>query len=146
MGKPASILFRKSLPKPERDALRDFAKQLSAQVLTGSQFSCLITDDAHLRQLNSDFLGHDYPTDVLSFPSNEEIELGELAISIDRAREQAAMHGHTLVEELKILMLHGVLHLSGLDHETDKGQMRRVETKWRKQLGLAGGLIERTRR
>jgi probable rRNA maturation factor len=146
MGKPASILFRKTLPKAERDALRDFARQLTEQVLEGRQFVCLITDDAQLRQLNADFLGHDYPTDVLSFPSGEDIELGELAISIDRANEQAVTHGHTLIEELKILMLHGVLHLSGMDHETDKGQMRRVETKWRKELGLAGGLIERTRR
>jgi probable rRNA maturation factor len=146
MGKRASILFRKTLPKEDRDQLRLFSEQLCEQVLTGRGFNSLITSDAQLQQLNRDFLSHDYPTDVLSFPSGEEVDLGELAISIDRAREQAAEQGHTLVEEIQILMLHGVLHLMGMDHETDRGSMRRAETKWRKHFGLSAGLIERTRK
>lgn len=126
--------------------MREFAEALCERVLEGNQFVCLISNDAHLQQLNADFLGHDYATDVLSFPSGTEVDLGELAISIDRAAEQAATHGHSLLEELKILMLHGVLHLKGMDHETDRGQMRRVETRWRKEFGLPGGLIERSSR
>lgn len=146
MGKRASILFRKTLPKEDRDRLRLFSEQLCEQVLAGRGFSCLITSDAQLQQLNRDFLSHDYATDVLSFPSGEDVELGELAISMDRASEQATEHGHGLVEEIQILMLHGVLHLMGMDHEKDRGAMRRAETKWRKHFGLSAGLIERVRK
>ncbi len=146
MGKRSSILFRKPLPTEERAALRAFAKSLGEKVIEGRSFVCLLTSDAQLQQLNKEFLGHDYATDVLSFPSGETEELGELAISIERAAEQAVEQGHTLLEELKILMLHGVLHLSGMDHENDRGQMKKLETKWRKALALPAGLIERSRR
>ena len=145
MGKRSSILFRKTLPKEERSALRAFAEELAVQVLEGKSFDCLISNDKQLHELNLQFLGADYPTDVLSFPSGEEENLGELAISIERAAEQAATHGNSVLDELKILMLHGALHLKGLDHERDRGQMRRVETRWRKFFGLGAGLIERTR-
>ena len=66
-----------------------------------------------------------------------------MAISLDRASAQAKELGHSLDEELRILMLHGALHLCGMDHETDSGEMRRAETRWRKRFGLALGLIER---
>ncbi len=145
MGKRSSILFRKTIPKEDRSVLRAFAEELAEKVLEAKSFDCLISNDKQLHQLNLQFLGADYPTDVLSFPSGEDENLGELAISIERAAEQAAAQGHGLVDELKILMLHGVLHLKGMDHETDRGQMRRVETKWRKVFGLGAGLIERTR-
>lgn len=144
MGKRASILFRKILPKEDKVVLRQFAEALCGDVLEGKSFLCLITGDSELQKLNAGFLGHDYPTDVLSFPSGESEQLGELAISLERAIHQAETHGHPVLDELKILMLHGVLHLSGLDHEQDRGQMRRVESKWRKHFGLASGLIERT--
>lgn len=146
MGKRATILFRKSQKKDERAALRDFAEVLAERVLEGRQYGCLFSDDAHLRQLNRDFLHKDEPTDVLSFPSGEAEHVGEMAISLERAAAQASDYGHSMLEELQVLMLHGVLHLKGMDHETDKGQMRRLETKWRKELGLPGGLIERVRR
>jgi len=145
MGKRASILFRKTLPKEDRLELRQFAETLCADVLEGKSFLCLITGDKQLQQLNADFLGHDYPTDVLSFPTGETVQLGEMAISVERAIQQAELHAHTVLDELKILMLHGALHLSGLDHEQDRGQMKRIETKWRKHFGLVSGLIERTK-
>ena len=69
---------------------------------------------------------------------------GDIAISIDRARVQAAEHGHSVADELRILMLHGALHLAGMDHETDSGEMAQAELRWRKRLGLPGGLLERT--
>jgi probable rRNA maturation factor len=114
-------------------------------VTTGRPFTCLLTDDRELLRLNRMFLGKAHPTDVLSFPSGIGAALGELAISVDRAREQAEEHGHSLAEELKILMLHGVLHLLGFDHEADRGTMARAERRWREQFGLRTGLIERSR-
>jgi probable rRNA maturation factor len=81
---------------------------------------------------------------VLSFPSESPSgELGDIAISVDRAREQANAYGHDLSTEVRILLLHGVLHLLGHDHEIDRGKMRRLETRWRKEFGLPTGLIER---
>lgn len=97
-----------------------------------------------MQQLNRRFLGKNYPTDVLSFPAGPGADgLGELAISAQRAREQAGEFGHTLEDEIRILMLHGVLHLTGMDHERDRGAMSRVERAWRKKFGLPAGLIER---
>jgi probable rRNA maturation factor len=106
----------------------------------------MLTRDAELTRLNRTFLSNDYPTDVLSFPSGSRTGfLGEIAISTDRARDQAGQQGHAIDDEIKILMLHGVLHLLGMDHETDGGVMARTETRWRKRLQLPAGLIERTR-
>ena len=90
-----------------------------------------------MRRLNRQFRGKNYATDVLSFPPDE------MAISLDRAAAQAKELGHSLDAELRILMLHGALHLCGMDHENDSGEMRRAETRWRKRLGLPAGLIER---
>jgi probable rRNA maturation factor len=81
---------------------------------------------------------------VLSFPSaGSDAFLGEIAISFARAKQQAAEHSHSVTQEIEILMLHGVLHLLGMDHEADRGQMARAERKWRETLGLPAGLIER---
>lgn len=134
---------KRSLPL-EKPRLRAFLARLTAEVAAERPFTVLVSNDATLQRLNRDFLQHDYPTDVLSFPG--EAELGEMAISADRALEQAAEQGHDLNTEIEILMLHGLLHLLGHDHETDRGRMRRLETKWRKTLGLPAGLIERNKR
>lgn len=108
---------------------------------------CLITDDRELRRLNREFLGKDYATDVLSFPQGGDAgALGEIAVSVQRAAEHAAGFGHDCETEIRILMLHGLLHLLGMDHETDRGRMAGAETRWRRKLGLPTGLIERTRR
>jgi probable rRNA maturation factor len=104
-----------------------------------------VTSDGELRRMNKSYRRKDYATDVLSFPAGAGKEAaGDVAISIDRARVQAAERGHSLQDELRILMLHGALHLAGLDHEKDSGEMARAETRWRKRLGLPLGLIERT--
>jgi probable rRNA maturation factor len=126
--------------------LRAFADRLRDEVAHGRSFTCLISRDAELQRLNREFLKKDYPTDVLSFPSGaRDGFLGEMAISADRAAEQAANNGHSTSDEIRILMLHGVLHLLGFDHQGDRGRMRRTETIWRKTLGLPAGLIERAR-
>ena len=138
------LLFNCGRVRLNRLSLEGFAGDLQHEVAAGRRFCCLLTRDAELQRLNRSFLGKDYPTDVLSFPSSSSKGfLGELAISVDRAREQAAEHGHDLEQEIRILMLHGVLHLIGMDHERDHGIMARAESRWRKQFGLPAGLIER---
>jgi probable rRNA maturation factor len=132
------LLFRNSSRGMRARELREFLRQMSR----GRTVTCLITDDRELRKLNRQFLGKDYATDVLSFPNGSG---GEIAISLNRAEAQARHHGHSLFDELRILMLHGVLHLQGMDHETDSGEMARAELRWRKKLGLPTGLIERAR-
>jgi probable rRNA maturation factor len=135
---PAVIFRHRSSGVDKRD-LRRFLKDLAQEILPGRDVTCLIASDAELRELNQQFRGKDYAPDVLTFPPED------VAISFDRAAAQAAELGHTVDDELRILMLHGLLHLSGMNHETDKGAMKRAETRWRKRLSLPSGLIERAR-
>ncbi len=141
------LLFRRAPTPLKRARLHAFARRLRDQVAGGRNFCCLIADDRELCRLNSQFLGKKYATDVLSFPEREPADfLGELAISRQRAAAQARQHGHSLEKEIQILMLHGLLHLLGMDHERDRGRMARAETQWRQRLGLPAGLIEREAR
>jgi probable rRNA maturation factor len=122
-------------------------RDLSERIGVGRPFCCLITNDKRLHELNRQFLNHDGPTDVLSFPQAAgSDELGEMAISIERADAQARQYGHSLMDEIRILMLHGLLHLSGMDHERDRGEMARTERRLRKELGLPDGLIARSKK
>ena len=140
------VLFRR-IPAASRLPLYEkFAQRLRRELTKGRGFQCLITTDAELRRLNRDFRGKDYTTDVLSFPAEVDGGLGDIAVSLPRARAQAAEHGHRTEQEICVLMLHGVLHLLGYDHETDEGRMARAEKRWRRSLGLPGGLIERVSR
>ena len=133
----------------KRDLSRFVASVAEALGLTG-EFSVLLTGDERLRALNLQFRGIDKPTDVLSFPAfpgaPEGNQGGDLAISLETAAAQARDHGHPLQTEVKVLILHGLLHLAGYDHERDQGQMRRRETRMRKQFDLPAGLVERTAR
>jgi probable rRNA maturation factor len=133
----------------KRDLNRFLVKATEALGLAGD-FSVLLTGDEQLRAMNLQFRGVDKPTDVLSFPALPEAanygQGGDLAISLDTAAIQAADHGHTLQMEVKVLILHGLLHLAGYDHERDRGQMRRRESLLRKQFDLPAGLVERSRR
>ncbi len=138
-----SIIFR-APTRLRRRELKQFAALLSEKVARGRGFTCVITDDGELQRLNRDFRKRDYPTDVLSFPSGEPSgPLGDIAISADRAAGQARELGHSLDEEIRILMLHGVLHLLGMDHERDAGRMARTERRYQRELRLPAGLIER---
>jgi probable rRNA maturation factor len=106
----------------------------------------LLTGDRELRRLNRDFRGKDKATDVLSFPAAAELAgeyAGDLAISLDTAQRQADEHGHSLRDEVRVLVLHGLLHLAGMDHEVDKGEMAGREAELRVRLRLPGGLIAR---
>jgi probable rRNA maturation factor len=133
----------------KRDLNRFLACAAEALGLTG-EFSVLLTGDERLRALNLQFRGQDQATDVLSFPQLPEAanggQGGDLAISLETALAQAAAYGHTLQMEVKVLILHGLLHLAGYDHERDQGQMRRRETRLRKQFALPAGLVERSQR
>jgi len=137
------ITYRRKPAHLDQKSLQSFAEVLRDRVARGREFHCRITNDAELRSLNAKFLGKDYATDVLSFPAADGDLLGDIAISLQRARAQGREWRHATEDEIRILMLHGVLHLLGMDHESDSGRMKRAETRWRRQLGLPSGLIER---
>jgi probable rRNA maturation factor len=112
-----------------------------------------LVSDGRMRALNRVFRGKDYPTDVLSFaasaeprrasPSGSSTYLGDVVIATGVARRQAHGAGHSMSVELRVLALHGLLHLLGYDHQTDKGEMARAEARLRKRAGLRDGLIDR---
>lgn len=138
-----------SIPRPPspRTLARFLAAAQRAVGLRG-QVSVLLTTDAKIRRLNRTFRGIDRPTDVLSFPApaalaGKERIAGDLAVSYLTARRQAGEHGHSPLVEIKILILHGLLHLAGYDHHADSGEMDRRERLLRARLGLPHGLIER---
>ncbi len=139
-----SLLFERTTPRLGRTALRAFADTLRSDLCAGRAFTCLLAGDKELKRLNHQFLKQNYPTDVLTFPSGQPIgPLGDIAISLDRAKAQAAEYGHRIEDEVRILLLHGVLHLVGHDHEKDSGEMARLESRWRKKYGLPNSLIQR---
>jgi probable rRNA maturation factor len=144
-----SVPFARALSR----SLTRFLAKAKAAICPRGQVTVLLTTDAALRDLNRRFRGKDMPTDVLSFPANPlqsakpaERVAGDLAISVETARRQGTEYGHSLSTELKILILHGVLHLAGYDHDSDVGQMHRRERDLRARLGLPLGLIERASR
>jgi probable rRNA maturation factor len=150
----ASAARKTSLPRrtPSARSLAIFLARAQAAVRLRGHVSVLLTTDKAIRSLNRQFRGLDKPTDVLSFPAaelvqdqkkNKEKSAGDLAISVPTARRQSTACGHSLATELKVLILHGLLHLAGYDHESDKGQMARRERRLRAQLDLPQGLIER---
>ncbi|HEX4039330.1 MAG TPA: rRNA maturation RNase YbeY [Acidobacteriaceae bacterium] len=131
----------------ERGALAVFVETAAAAVRVRGGISILLTGDREIRRLNREFRRKDKATDVLSFPApagsaNGEMA-GDLAISAETAARQAEGQGHGLAVELRILALHGLLHLAGFDHEADAGEMARREAALRRRFGLAAGLIER---
>ncbi len=130
----------------KRDLARFLGRASRAAGISG-EITVLICDDARIKALNRDFRGKNKATDVLSFPAgrNDEGVVGDLAVSLDTAARQAGEQGHTLQDELRVLLLHGVLHLAGHDHEADSGEMGKVEAELRGKLKLPAGLIERTR-
>jgi probable rRNA maturation factor len=145
-----------------RRTLTAFLAQAASAVRLKGEISVLLTTDGDIRRLNCEFRKKDKATDVLSFPApihhkgtgqsargGRKLEpdlAGDLAISVETAARQAQEAGHALSAELEILLLHGVLHLAGFDHESDEGQMARREAALRRRFGLDAGLIERMAR
>jgi probable rRNA maturation factor len=142
------VIFRRRVAGLSESALSRFVTKASRAVKLPGVVNVLVTTSQELRALNRRFRKKDKTTDVLSFPPMlESAEFsGDIAISADIAASNARQLGHSPANEVKILALHGVLHLAGHDHETDDGKMARVEQRLRKKLGLPVGLIERNGR
>ncbi len=147
---PPSRLSLSSLPASSLSSLRGFLRRARLAMGISGQVSVLLTTDRVLRRLNREFRGHDKPTDVLSFPvaalPNIKISqpsAGDLAISLDTAARQARSLQHSLETEIRILILHGLLHLAGYDHEIDGGEMAMREEHLRRRFRLPTALIAR---
>lgn len=141
------VIFQRRVPELSELALSRFvARARRAAALQGA-VDILVTSSSGMKSLNRRFRGKDKATDVLSFPpgaDERERFAGEIAISAELALQNAHELGHRPAEEVKILVLHGILHLRGYDHERDRGEMARREIQLRTRLGLPSGLIERT--
>lgn len=142
------VILQKPVPGLNQASLERFVLRAKRAAGLRGAVSVLVTSSQQLRQLNWRFRGLDMPTDVLSFPApavSAAKFAGDVAISAEIAAQNARRLGHSPAEETKILALHGVLHLAGYDHETDKGEMARREGRLRQQLGLSAALIERSK-
>lgn len=142
----AAAEFPRNQRIPSTRTLARFLHEAQAAVKLRGEVTVLLTTDAAIRRLNRQFRGKNKATDVLSFPAGDSGPFriaGDLAISVPVAGRQAEERGHSLSIELKVLMLHGLLHLAGYDHETDNGTMARTEQRLRAKLRLPHGLIER---
>jgi probable rRNA maturation factor len=143
------VILRKPVAGLTDTGLAKFVARASRASKLAGAVNVLVTSSAELRSLNRRFRGKDQPTDVLSFPPGPIFVdglAGDIAISADIAKQNARQLGHSAAQEIKILALHGVLHLVGYDHETDDGAMAVKERKLRRSLGLPLGLIERNMR
>jgi len=144
---PLPTTTPRNLRLPSARTLGSFLTAAQAAVRLRGQVTVLLTTDEAIRKLNRQFRGKNKATDVLSFPAEglgAEGMAGDLAISVTTALSQACEQGHSLSTEIKVLILHGLLHLAGYDHETDSGKMARRERLLRARLGLQQGLIERS--
>ena len=135
-------------PDSSDRAVRGLAQWLAriAPATARGEVSLAIVSDRRMRALNRQFRGKDYATDVLSFKNESEWQpsfLGDIVIAAGVARKQAKTAGHSAQTEVRVLALHGLLHLLGFDHDTDDGKMARVEARLRRKAGLPVGLIER---
>jgi probable rRNA maturation factor len=140
------IILRKPVAGLSQTTLARFIARARRAVRLAGAINVLITGNRELRALNLRFRGKDCPTDVLSFPPMPGLIdglAGDVAISADLAAENARLLRHPLAVEIKILVLHAILHLAGYDHEHDQGEMARRESSLRRLLRLPGGLIER---
>lgn len=133
---------RKKTP-PARDLRRKIGAILNELGLAECEISVVFTDDAEIHQLNRDYRGKDKPTDVLSFSQREgefgdetDTMLGDVVISVDTAGRQADEKGHTVEKEIDILLIHGILHLAGYDHERGAAESRKMKAKERRMLSL----------
>jgi probable rRNA maturation factor len=126
----------------QKAELARFARRAQKLAGVSGEIAVLIADNHRIRELNRRFRKKNQPTDVLSFPRQSG---GDIAISAEIALENAGRYGHAPLDELKILVLHGMLHLAGHDHEKDRGEMAAQESSLRKKLKLPDSLIGRAR-
>jgi len=141
------VMVEKKIRGVSAAALSRFAGRAQRAAGLRGRVSILVTGSTELRRLNRRYRRKDKATDVLSFPASGNGVAGDIAISADVAAKNAQRFGHSAAAEVKVLILHGLLHLAGFDHDDarDHGQMSRQEEKLRRRLGLPGSLIERSR-
>jgi len=145
------VILEKQVAGLNEETLQRFVLRARRAVGLRGMVNVLVTSSTAVRSLNRQFRRQNAETDVLSFPSmalpsksRKQANLaGDVAISADIARQNSDQLGHAAVEEIKILALHGILHLAGFDHERDNGEMARQELKLCRALGLPAALIER---
>jgi probable rRNA maturation factor len=147
------VILQKKVAGLSESALERFVLRARKAAGLPKQVNVLVTSSAAVRSLNRQFRNQNKATDVLSFPlismsskSGEQTKsktAGDVAISADIALENSIQLGHSVAQEVKILALHGILHLAGFDHERDNDQMARKEAKLRRALRLPAALIER---
>ena len=138
------VINRQRRREIDRNRWREFSEEALQAIGAGERNATVVfVSDEAIRKLNRKFRGRNYATDVLSFPSEAEpfeserrANLGEIVISVQRATVQASENGLKFSNEVEQLILHGLLHLCGYDHETDRGEMNRLELKLRKKLGI----------
>jgi probable rRNA maturation factor len=146
VDREAVVILRKTVAKLSAAALDRFVSKACKAASVDGTVNVMVTTNREMRSLNHRFRGKDKPTDVLSFPplqTGVDTGAGDIAISGEIASQNASTLGHTPAEEVKILALHGVLHLAGYDHDRDRGEMARKESRLRRTLGLPDALIER---
>ncbi len=141
VGRPAQRVqldnpnrYREAGARRLRPWIEELVRQISRDPL--STLAVRFVSEREMRRLNREFRGKDRPTDVLSFPGEETVEgthLGDIAVSVPTARRQALERGHSVERELAVLLLHGILHCLGYDHETDDGEMKELETRLRRR-------------
>lgn len=140
------VILQKRVAGVSERSLDRFVRRARRTAGLRTRVNVLVTSSAQLRLLNRRFRGKDRPTDVLSFPALPGLEknhAGDIAISAEIAARNARSLRHSAADEIKILALHGILHLKGYDHESDEDEMARREQKLRRALRLPAGLIER---
>jgi len=143
------VILQRKIAGLGAQALERFALRARRAARLDGMVNVLVTSNAGVQSLNRRFLGKNKATDVLAFPPPLSMPhrpsklAGDIAISAEIAARNAHAMGHTHAEEVKVLVLHGVLHLAGFDHERDNGQMARKELELRRALRLPLGLIER---
>ncbi len=139
------ILNRQRRRRLDKEHWREFGQRAIEVIGARSEGATIVfVSDRAMRNLNQRFRSRNYATDVLSFASaqtefekiSEDASLGDVVISVERAEEQAKAHGLDFETEVAQLILHGLLHLCGYDHETDKGEMNRLELRLRRRLGI----------
>jgi probable rRNA maturation factor len=141
------VIMKKAVPGVSEQALARFTEHARKATGLRGKVNVVLTSSRDIRALNRRFRGHDQPTDVLSFPPISVVArefAGDIVISAEIAARNARLYQHPAAQELKILILHGMLHLAGFDHEQDGGRMARQEERLRRELRLTNGLIRRT--
>lgn len=151
-GETVLVILEEPIPGLSENALARFVLRARRAAGLKGKANVLVSSSASVRSLNTRFRHQNKATDVLSFPSDgfgsstKRRLAGEIAISAEIAVRNAARFGHSAAQEIKILALHGILHLAGFDHERDNGQMAGKEVQLRRTLGLPVSLIERVQR